>query len=155
CRSLDCVSVFTTGVADAAAVLDVIQGFDPDDPWSRPVSGDASQNPHRPSRVLVPDELDFGGDAAMRGAFDAAVARAGERLGELVPTAVDPLLEAGELLYRGPWVAERLAELEEFFARHPGDVLPVTRARIEEGRRFSAVDVFRAAHRLQELRRQA
>ena len=31
----------------------------------------------------------------------------------------------------GPWVAERLAGLEDFLAEHPDDVLPVTRAVIE------------------------
>jgi allophanate hydrolase len=62
------------------------------------------------------------------------------------------MVEAGDLLYTGPWVAERLAGLEGFLADHPGDVLPVTRAVIEQGRVFTAVDAFRARHRLQELR---
>ncbi len=37
-------------------------------------------------------------------------------------------------------------------AAHPDDVLPVTRAIIEGGRRFSAVDTFRAQYRLRTLR---
>ena len=49
-------------------------------------------------------------------------------------------------------MAERLAGLEGFLADHPDDVLPVTRAVIERGREFTAVDAFRARHRLQELR---
>ncbi|MGH3835598.1 MAG: amidase family protein, partial [Pseudonocardiaceae bacterium] len=151
CRSLDCVSIFTADVADAATVLDVTRGPDPGDPWSRPVSGNASHSTHCHSRVAVPvaTELDFEGDDGMRDVFDAAVARAGE----VTLTTIAPLLEAGELLYHGPWVAERLAELEEFFAEHPEDVLPITRQLIEGGRRFDAVDTFRAWHRLQELRR--
>jgi allophanate hydrolase len=64
-----------------------------------------------------------------------------------------PLLEAGELLYHGQWVAERLAELEGFLAAHPDDVLPITRQVIEGGRRLDAVATFRAWHRLKELRR--
>ena len=35
CRSLDCPSVFALSVADAGAVLAVIAGTDPNDPWSR------------------------------------------------------------------------------------------------------------------------
>src|SRR6266550_7374283 len=36
CRSLDCVSVFALTVPDAAAVLEVISGADPEDGYSRP-----------------------------------------------------------------------------------------------------------------------
>ncbi len=43
---------------------------------------------------------------------------------ELERITIGPLLEAGELLYPGPWVAERLAELEGFLAAHPDDVRP-------------------------------
>jgi allophanate hydrolase len=155
CRSLDCVSIFTADVEDAATVLAVLTGFDPADAWSRPVSGDATYRSHRHSRVVAPaaTELDFEGDDAMRDAFDAAVARADGHAGDIMPTTIAPLLEAGELLYHGPWVAERLAELEEFFAAHPDDVLPITRQLIEGGRKFDAVATFRAWHRLQELRR--
>ncbi|HKR52558.1 MAG TPA: allophanate hydrolase [Pseudonocardiaceae bacterium] len=151
CRSLDCVSIFTADTADATTVLAVTRGPDPADPWSRPVSGNASHSADYHSRVAVPvaAELDFEGDDAMRDAFDVAVARAGE----ITPTTIAPLLEAGELLYHGPWVAERLAELEEFFAEHPEDVLPITRQVIEGGRRFDAVATFRAWHRLKELQR--
>nr|MDQ2880863.1 amidase family protein [Actinomycetota bacterium] len=46
CRSLDCVSIFTTDVDDAGAVLAVTMGPDPGDPWSRHVSGDASPGSH-------------------------------------------------------------------------------------------------------------
>ncbi len=155
CRSLDCVSIFTADVADAATVLDVVKGFDPADSWSRPVSGDECYSTDRHSRVRLaaPTELDFEGDDGMRDAVDAAGARADEPADEITLTTIAPLLEAGELLYHGPWVAERLAELEEFFAEHPDDVLPITRQVIEGGRQFDAVATFRAWHRLQELRR--
>jgi allophanate hydrolase len=67
---------------------------------------------------------------------------------------IDPLVEAGDLLYTGPWVAERLAGLEDVLATYPDDVLPVTRAVVERGRDVTAVDAFRGRHRLQELRAQ-
>jgi allophanate hydrolase len=87
----------------------------------------------------------------MREAFDTAVTRASKHAASSTTTTIAPLLEAGELLYQGPWVAERLAELEKFFAAHPADVLLITRQVIEGGRQFSAVDTFRAWHRLKEL----
>jgi allophanate hydrolase len=63
-----------------------------------------------------------------------------------------PFLAAGELLYQGPWVAERLAEFGGFLTEHPDSVLPVIRAILESGSKYSAVDVFAAEHRLGELR---
>jgi allophanate hydrolase len=157
CRSLDCVSIFTPDVRDAAAVLEVIEGFDPADAWSRPMSGNASYSADRHSQarlaVPTPAELDFEGDDAMRDAFNVAVARAAEHADSITPITIGPLLEAGELLYHGPWVAERLAELEGFLAAHPDDVLPITRQVIEAGRQFDAVATFRAWHRLKELQR--
>jgi allophanate hydrolase len=63
-----------------------------------------------------------------------------------------PLLEAGDLLYRGPWVAERLADLGGFLLDPTKAVLPVTRRVLETGHGFTAADAFRAQHRLQELR---
>ena len=47
--------------------------------------------------------------------------RAAARLTSARHRQVDlaPLLEAGALLYQGPWVAERLADLEEFLASTP------------------------------------
>ncbi|MEU7811465.1 allophanate hydrolase [Pseudonocardia sp. NPDC049154] len=147
CRSLDCVSVFTRDVADAAAVLRVLAGADPDDPWSR-----TGTPLPRGLTLALPEGLDFEGDAGMRAAFEAAADGAVARAAGVVRTSVDPLREAGDLLYGGPWVAERLAVLQDFLAAHPDDVLPVTRAVIEKGSAFSAVDAFRAQYRLQELK---
>jgi allophanate hydrolase len=154
CRSLDCVSVFTTDVPDAAAVLDVLAGPDPDDPWSRVPPPTAPRADPARMRLALPEPgaLDFGGDTAMADAFAAAASRAAGLVGTTVRTGLGPMLEAGELLYNGPWVAERLAGLAEFLATHPHDVLPVTRSLIERGAEHDAVAVFRARHRLQELR---
>jgi allophanate hydrolase len=152
CRSLDCVSVFTTSVADADTVLDVLAGPDPDDPWSRPVPPDAA--PARSTfRLAVADhgELDFERDTAVATGYLRAEARATARAAGVHPTPIGPLVEAGDLLY-GPWVAERLAGLADFLSTHPDDVLPVTRAVIERGASYSGADAFRAIHRLRELR---
>ena len=73
CRSLDCVSVFTRDVADAAAVLAVLAGPDPDDPWSRTARPETV--PARP-RLTLADGLDFAGDTTMAAAFGEVAARA-------------------------------------------------------------------------------
>jgi allophanate hydrolase len=157
CRSLDCVSVFTIDVADAAVTLDVLTGVDPADPWSRSAPVQPPEPAATPGiaapRIALPvrEELDFADDEGMWAAFDAACTRA-EALGPVVSTTIDPLLEAGDLLYRGPWVAERLADLEPVLRLQPDPVLPVIRTVLETGYRYDAAAVFRAMHRLQELR---
>jgi allophanate hydrolase len=146
CRSLDCVSVFTRELPLAQRVMRVARGPVPEDPWSRA----APPEPRRAEqpRVGVADSLDFFGDNGQEKAFARFTGEA------QIAAAVDvaPLLEAGDLLYRGPWVAERLTGLGDFLASHPESVLPVTRQVLETGLGWSAADVFRAQHRLRELR---
>jgi allophanate hydrolase len=76
CASLDCPSVFATSVADASAVLAVIAGFEPADPWSRPPSAPSQpQVPARAPRVGVPRFAEFYGDAAAEAAFAGVITR--------------------------------------------------------------------------------
>jgi allophanate hydrolase len=147
CRSLDCVTVLTVDLDDAADLLGVLAGPDPDDPWSR-------TGAPRPGglRLALADALDLAGDTAFAEVLDRVVDTAAGRADGVVHTPLEPLLEAGDLLYGGPWVAERLAALGPFLADHAEHVLPVVRGIVEQGTRFDAVDAFRARHRLQELR---
>jgi len=144
CRSLDCVSIFAPDVARAAAVLRVARGLANGDPWGRTGSRPAPDT----LRLATARSLEFFGDAGQEKAFAAGL----DRLpGERSEIDIAPLLEAGDLLYRGPWVAERLADLGVFLAEHPDGVLPVTRQVLETGLRFTAVDAWRGVHRLREL----
>ncbi|MEN3265431.1 amidase family protein, partial [Pseudonocardia sp.] len=99
CRSLDCVSVFTTDLDDAADVLAVLAAPDPDDPWSRAPHAVASVE--GPVRLVLADEgsLDFSGDRAVAARFAEIAGLAAERATDVVRTPIAPLLEAGDLLY--------------------------------------------------------
>ena len=140
CRSLDCVSVFATDLGVADRVMGVARGRVPEDPWSREGRRPLLAEP----RVGVPESLDFFGDTGQEKAF--------ARFAGDLRVDIGPLLEAGDLLYRGPWVAERLADLGDFLSDPAHEVLPVTRRVLETGHAFTAADAFRAQHRLQELR---
>ena len=109
CRSLDCVSLMATSVADLRRVFDVVVGVDERDPWSRPRR--RTDVDLATVRVGLPAaaELDFFGDAAMELAHLTARDQVAEVL-TTVPAPLAPFLQAGELLYAGPWVAERLLE---------------------------------------------
>jgi len=151
CRSLDCVSIFAMTCTDAAQVLAVIEGFDSQDPYSRnlddvPVHGRRFGVPRR-------DQLQFFGDHEYALLFDRCAARIESLGGSLVEVDFDPFLEAGRLLYGGPWVAERYAAVGDFIERHASAVHPVTREVIGAGKCPSAVEMFRAQYRLMSLKR--
>ena len=158
CRSLDCVSLMTTDVADAARVLAVAGGRDPADPYSRatPTAG-AGAAPAVPgaagARLAVPqaDGLTFGGDAQAAVAWQHALRRAAALGWELTEIDFAPFAETAALLYGGPWVAERYAAVGSFIAAHPEAVDPAVREIIMAGRDIDAVQAFRAAHRVREL----
>jgi len=151
CRSLDCVSIFALTAPDAAMVLDVTSGFDPEDIYSRRL-GFADV---RARRFGVPqrDQLQFFGDVEYARLFDAAVARL--ESGGCIRVEIDfgPFLEAARLLYEGPWIAERYAAVGAFIDAHPDAVLPVTRRIIAGAVKPSAVEAFQGIYRLRGLRR--
>ncbi len=154
CRTLDCVSIFTASCADAASVLAVAQGFDCADPWSRP-AGQSKAWPLKQFRFGVPADksLRFFGDGLAEAAFHRAVDRLGSLGGIRVPIDYGLFHEAADLLYSGPWVAERFAAIREFLTAHPGALHPVTARIIGGASAISAADTFDAIYKLAEIRR--
>ncbi len=157
CRSLDCVSILSGAVADAARVLDVAAGPDPGDPYSRVPPAAAAERVGwgaAGARLAVPrpDQLEFFGDAAAAGAWERAREHALALGWELAEIDFEPFAEAARLLYDGPWVAERYAAVGAFIAAHADAVDPVVRQVIMAGRDLGAVEAFQGAQRLAELR---
>ena len=85
--------------------------------------------------------------------FDRACARLEAMGASLQRVNLEPFLEAGNLLYDGAIVAERLAGLETFFRARPDAILPVIRQLLARGDQYPATEAFRAMHRLKELAR--
>ena len=157
CRSLDCVSIFGLTVRDTLAVLEVAQGFDREDPYSRAAPTSAAGGLGTRFRFGVPRkaELEFFGDRDAEKLFGAALEKLEALDGERVELDFGPFLETARLLYEGPWVAERWLAIRELLERKPEAVHPVTRRVIEKAGSYSAADAFAAAYRLRVLRRHA
>ena len=96
--------------------------------------------------------LRFFGNEGYRHAFDTVLPCLADIGWTTAEIDYEPLREAADLLYSGPWLAERLVALTPFIDEHPESMLPVTRQIIARGRDYSAADCFRAAYRLEELR---
>jgi allophanate hydrolase len=155
CPSLDCVSIFALSVDDAACVLDVIGGFDHDDPFSRrpPARGGMVPPPIFAFGMLAAKDRDWCGMPECAALYEEAC----ERLTLVggVPVEIDfaPFREAGRMLFDGPWIAERRASLARFVAGHRDALLDVTRSVLDTADGYDAQAAFAAMHRLAELRR--
>ncbi|MFO1272521.1 MAG: allophanate hydrolase [Rubrivivax sp.] len=146
CRTLDCVSVFAHGVADATRVLAVMEGLDPADPYSAFAPGPAAL-PAR-LRLGLPKVPVFHGDAGYEAAWAAATAKAAAAGHTLVEIDFTPLQAVAALLYEGPWVAERHAVVRRLLEERPEALDPTVRRVIERAKSFSATDAFAAQYRL-------
>ena len=156
CRSLDCVSVFSPDVETGARVLEVLAGVDERDPYSR--SGQQQCDSFTSPKIGIPSEhqMQFFGDEASAECWSRAILQArGRQSAEIELTEIDltPFQRAAELLYSGPFVAERYASVGSFVASRPeSDLDPTVRGIILGAAKYSAVDVFNAEYLLQDLR---
>jgi allophanate hydrolase len=152
CRTIDCITVFTDDTADARLVDAVAAGFDVGDPYSKALA----DRPLGTRRIGVPrrEQRVFFGDVEAEYLYDKALETLAG-LGEIVEIDLAPLLEAAQLLYGGPWVAERTAAMEGILASNPLAVDPTVRAVVEPGKDMSAVDLFNGIYRMADLKRHA
>jgi len=157
CRSLDCVSIFALTVDDAFTALQAMAIPDASDPYSRVIPvGTLGAAP--PSMVVaVPDDNGrlFFGDTNSEQSFRTAIALLRNMGATIKEIDISPLLETAQLLYEGPWVAERYAAVGAFIEKYPDKIHPVTREIIAGGAKISAADTFRSFYRLAALKRTA
>jgi allophanate hydrolase len=149
CRSIDTISVFARSVDEAIAVQRVIAGYDAEDPYAREAPFPHLRRGVALTRVALADvaalcESDVATTYQQAGAFLKAV-----------PTDISLFLKIAELLYEGPWVAERTAVFRSVIDAHPDILCQPTRAILEIGLTRLTVDAFDAFHLLRQARRQA
>lgn len=148
CRSLDCVSIFALNSRDAEAVLDVVAQYDAQDSYSR----SRTMIPNKRIRTLaIPTNAPWFDDDAQQVAFEKACDSAIAAGYELKPLDFTPLFELANLLYQGPWVAERYAAVGEFLKQDLQGINNVVKNIVISGVEGSAVDAFKAEYRRKEL----
>lgn len=155
CRTLDCVSIFATTVADAELVFQQASGFDEADGYSRARPDHVMTSLPTKPRFGIPAQPEFYGDVQSEQAYAQALARIRETGAECIPLDFSLFDQVTTLLYDGPWVAERYAAIETFAKEHADAIHPVVRDIIFRAREFSAADTFNAQYKLADLKRQA
>lgn len=156
CPSLDCVSVFALTASDAFSVLKTMEGFDAEDPYSRPIETHAALA-GASFRVGIPiaGQLDFEGDSEYARLYSKARAAAEAIGGTVVRVDVSPLLEAALLLYQGPWLAERAEAIGRSMPLDSAELLPLLREILAPAALVTGADVFRGQRAMKALRRMA
>jgi allophanate hydrolase len=157
CRSFDTISLYTQTPGDAYDIYRTLSRPDPEDCFS-PVDfagWTERPSPARPLRVATPrrNQLKFFGNLETAVLFDQAL----EKLNLLDMAIVDadfsPFTSINDLMFFGPFLAERDVSVGEFLDTHPEAGIKVVRDLITGSRRFSAADVYRAVYRVKEVAR--
>lgn len=158
CRTLDCVSLLARDVASAHHAAWLMTGRDRhptgaagalDREWPPAAALAAPSAP----RVGVPSEgelVELSADS--RRAFAGAVARVSSLGAEIVPVDIEPLVQAGQLLYAGAFVAERDAAFGEFARAHPHEMDPSVLRIINDAAELPARQLVAGAEALDALR---
>jgi allophanate hydrolase len=155
CRTLDCITVFASTVADAALVDSVAAGFDETDPYSRNAA--VQHNLEGAAKIGVPlqHQLNMFGDEQSKSLFDKALLRAKSLGLQIVDVDIAPLLDAAQMLYKGPWVAERAAVAGKMLRTNAAAIDPVVREILERGLTVTGVETFEGQYRLKAYERDA
>jgi allophanate hydrolase len=159
CRTIDTISIFTQNHEDAELVYESTAIYDVDDDYARPVKN-TSRKINAPSSNItigIPkeDQLAWFGNSESSGLFVEVIEEIKKNGAKIVSIDFEPFKEAANLLYSGPWIAERYAAMQEIM-EHRSEILhPITRKIINQAQNYSAVDCFKAMYQLQAFKKQA
>ncbi|MFY0609969.1 MAG: allophanate hydrolase [Hyphomicrobiaceae bacterium] len=148
-RTLDCPTVFALSVDDALEVATVAQQYDPADLSLRSDAKLATFHRATVPATLklmgpLPEQRQFFGNTEGRALYDNALAKLSELGATIDTTDFEPLLASGRMLFDGPWVADRFAAVGSFIKANREEVLPTTAVIVENGEKWTGVDVFEA-----------
>jgi allophanate hydrolase len=154
CKSLDCVTFFTTTASDAEIILDVAAVYDEQDAFSRKPSF-SKQIVSSKFKIGVPKEasLEFFGHPEYLHLFRESCHQLEQAGAELFTIDLEPFLDVAKLLYSGPWVAERYHAVGAFIDDETNKSDATVATIIKGGSVPTAVDMFGGVYQLKRLKK--
>ncbi|NEZ58855.1 allophanate hydrolase [Adonisia turfae] len=156
CRTLDCLSIFSLTATDAQTILKIAQGYDPDSPFSRPANitpaSLSSDQTQQAFRFGVPSQREFFGNTDVEACYDKAIKTLTDLGGLCIEIDYEPFLQANNLLFNGPWVAERYASVGAFVEANLDSVFFTTREIILKAKDISASQAFEGIYAMETLK---
>lgn len=155
CQTLDCVSVFARTAAQGNRILQLADCVNAHDAWQRDRASPGFLIGEKfKFGIPVQNQLNLNGLFGADECFSTAIESLEAIGGQPVEIDLTPFLEAAELLYTGPWVAERLLAITSIIGSL--DLINRSvRGAIERAQDYTASDLFLAQYRLRELKRTA
>jgi allophanate hydrolase/aspartyl-tRNA(Asn)/glutamyl-tRNA(Gln) amidotransferase subunit A len=157
CRSFDTVSLYTRNPGDGYDVYRVLARRDPEDCFSPvEVAGWMEQaSPARPLKIATPriDQLRFFGNAETERLFGDALRRLRRLDLPVAPVDFSPFTAINDLMFFGPFLAERDVSVGAFLDAHPDAGVKIVRDLVIGSRKFSAADAYRALYQVKEAQR--
>ncbi|KAF2191318.1 amidase signature enzyme [Zopfia rhizophila CBS 207.26] len=152
CLSLDCIALTTQTISDARTLWQILESHDPLDPYSKPsIAFERHINSIGPQAStfkfgIPPPEALLLCSFVHRRMFNETIAKLQNLGGVLTPIDWAPFKKAGELLYDGTFVSERLASLPDNWLEQNRSVLHPVIVELMDAviaRQSTAVQVYR------------
>ncbi|SMC44125.1 allophanate hydrolase [Polynucleobacter kasalickyi] len=154
CKTIDVVSIFSLTVADAGTVLSIIEELDDtntpprfvhQNAWFR--NGEGLPKLGIPANPLLNQELGY------QKAFEHSMTEIKQQF-SVTPINMTLFDQVAQLLYEGPWVAERFITIEKLYQSNPDAIDPTVKKVIEKALQFDAITTFKKQYELEDLKRQ-
>ncbi|MCV6597280.1 MAG: amidase family protein, partial [Mangrovicoccus sp.] len=137
-------SVFAPALEDVCAVEQVVRGSDPSDGYSLSIP----RGPARAPRIAAPRQIESFGDAGVAALYDDLRAR--------LPGAddldLDQFRSLNDLMFFGPFLAERDASVGAFISANPEACDPTVRNLVLSSRKFTAAQAYEAQYAVADCR---
>jgi allophanate hydrolase len=153
CKTLDVVSIFSLTVADAEKVLSIIEEtvaqntpplFVNQNAWFR--NGEGLPKLGIPVNPLLDKELGY------QNAFENTIANFNKEF-DVIKINMGLFEQVAQLLYEGPWVAERFITIEDLYKSKPDAIDPTVKKVIEKSLQFDAITTFKKQYELEDLKK--
>ncbi|KCV82293.1 aspartyl-tRNA(Asn)/glutamyl-tRNA (Gln) amidotransferase subunit A [Actibacterium atlanticum] len=147
CRSFDTATVFCAALEDALTVDQIVKGHDPKDAMGQNF---AEKDIPKPRIAMAPpDKIDTFGDADVAALYQQAYTLLTDALGA-ADADLTLFQSINDLMFFGPYLAERDVSVGAFIEANPNDCHPVVGPMIQASRKFTAADAYRAQYETAE-----
>ena len=150
CRSFDTATVFAAALEDTLLVDDVVKGPDPEDAFSTTYPSLETLIPR--AAMARPESIETFGDTGVAKLYAQAFKEISGKL-DIAETDLAPFQSINDLMFFGPYLAERDVSVGAFIEANPDACHPVVGPMINSSRKFTGADVYRAIYQTAEARK--